>query len=61
MLVLQRKARSKQDDQDQQHVIHLPSLGVCITIEKIRGNTVTVGIDAPLDAPIVRGDAKRVA
>lgn len=61
MLVLQRKARSKQDKQDKQHVIHLPSLGVSITIEKIKGNSVTVGIDAPQDAPIIRGDAKKAA
>ena len=46
MLVLSRK-------QHQQIVI---DNRIRITILKIRGNTVRIGIEAPLDVPVRRGD-----
>ena len=47
MLVLSRKIKE---------TIELPGLGVTITLVKIKGNQVRVGIDAPRDQLIVRGE-----
>ena len=47
MLVLTRKHNE---------TIELPGLGVTITIVKIKGNQVRVGINAPCEEKIVRGE-----
>ena len=51
MLVLTRKTSE---------TIELPGLGVTITLVKINGNRVRVGIEAPRDQTIVRGELKKV-
>ena len=51
MLVLSRKTSE---------TIELPGLGVTITLVKIKGNQVRVGIDAPREQLIVRGELKKV-
>ena len=47
MLVLTRRTNE---------TIELPGLGVTITLVKIKGNHVRVGIEAPRDQLIVRGE-----
>ena len=49
MLVLTRKTNE---------TIELPGLGVTITLVKINGKYVRVGIDAPRDQLIIRGELK---
>ena len=51
MLVLTRKPNE---------TIELPGLGVTITLLKIKGNSVRVGIVAPREQTIVRGEIKKV-
>ena len=51
MLVLTRKPNE---------TIELPGLGVTITLVKINGNQVRIGVDAPRDQTIVRGEIKKV-
>lgn len=47
MLVLSRRAGEE---------IHMPDLGIVVKISKVRGNSVTVGIHAPKDVKILRGE-----
>ncbi|TWT90066.1 carbon storage regulator [Pseudobythopirellula maris] len=47
MLVLSRKTGDE---------IHLPGLGVKIKLVKIRGKVASVGIEAPHDIDILRGE-----
>lgn len=47
MLVLSRRANQ---------TIRFPNLGICVEIVRISGNTVRVGVDAPSDVRILRGE-----
>ena len=49
MLVLTRKTNE---------TIELPGLGVTITLVKIKGKYVRIGVDAPRDQLIVRSEIK---
>jgi len=49
MLVLTRRINE---------TIELPGLGVTITLVKIKGDRVRIGIDAPREQTIVRGELK---
>jgi len=47
MLVLSRRSGEE---------IHLPELGIVISVQKVRGKSVTVGVHAPQQVRILRGE-----